>query len=191
MIDVFSKFSEEISLIGQILLRYSTLELDVCNCVSCARDDYDTIFKAFFRSRGESQRLGMADILGRHRFKEHRLETEFAMCISYVKTCLKVRNCYAHCIWWNHGIDGLAFANLENIAESNSMISNLENLRSRHGLATAETLSDQIEYFKFTEQFTHWLGSEVLVRSGKRDTQNLQKPRQRNLKFQCKQESLL
>jgi hypothetical protein len=185
--DVFSNFNVEMSLIGQILLRYSTLELDLCNCVSCARDDYDIIFKAFFRLRGESQRLDMADILGRHPFKKNRLETEFSMCVSNAKTCLKIRNCYAHCIWWNYGIDGLAFANLEDMAESNSIISNLERLRSRHGIATVEMLSDQIEYFKFTEQFTHWLGSEVLVRSGKRDTQHLQKPPQRSLKFQCKQ----
>lgn len=182
---IFSRFPQETSLIGQILLRYSLLELDLCNCVSCARGEFDEIFKSFFRTRGETQRLRTADTLGRLHFQRHDLETEFAMCTAAMKQCLRVRNCYAHCIWWGIGAGQLAFAQLEDAAEQKMEVHNLERLRTAHNIATSDTLSEQIAYFQYTEDFIRWLGSEVLVRSGKRDIQHLPKPRQRHFLFQC------
>jgi hypothetical protein len=109
----FLKFPEEAAIIGRLSAGHTMLELDLMNCVQVVRDDLDAILKAMFRVRGETARIDIADALGRHFYDDRGLGTEFAMAIGAVRHCLKIRNQYAHCIWYDDYSGKLAFSNIE------------------------------------------------------------------------------
>src|SRR4051795_4185228 len=109
----FLKFHKEASIIGRLLAGYATLALGLMNCVQNVRDDFDAVLKAMFRPRGETSRIDIADALGRHFYHDRGLGTEFAMGIGAVRHCLKIRNQYAHCVWYDDKSGKLAFVNLE------------------------------------------------------------------------------
>jgi hypothetical protein len=45
----FHRFQNEVTIIGRLLARYAELEIDLLNCVSQAREDFDGTLKAMFR----------------------------------------------------------------------------------------------------------------------------------------------
>ena len=57
----FTKFNNEGIIIGRLLASYAELELSLFHCVNVTRDDFDTVYKAMFRERGESRRINIAD----------------------------------------------------------------------------------------------------------------------------------
>jgi hypothetical protein len=61
----FLTFHEEAAIIGRLLAGYTALEVGLMNCVQVVRDDFDAVFKAMFRARGETFRIEIADALGR------------------------------------------------------------------------------------------------------------------------------
>jgi len=60
----FQKFADEGATIGRLLAGYSTLEIDLMNCVEVAINDFDTVLKRMFRQRGERRRIEEAERLG-------------------------------------------------------------------------------------------------------------------------------
>ncbi|MGA7750481.1 MAG: hypothetical protein WCA63_10070 [Gallionella sp.] len=121
----FADFPDEAALIGRILAGYTDLEIDLMNCVKSAREDLDTVLKAMYRGRGEAKRIEIADAFGRQTYRKLKLGTQFEMAIAAVGYCAKVRNQYAHCIWWNDNSGALAFANIEEIARLNEPVFDL------------------------------------------------------------------
>lgn len=112
-----SPFDKEGAIIGRLLAGYTNLEVGLLHCVQVVRDDFDSVLKAMFRTRGESQRIDIADALGRYYYHDHKLGTKFEMAIGAMRHCLRIRNQYAHCVWWDDRSGKLSFANLEEIAK--------------------------------------------------------------------------
>ncbi|MFN0219104.1 MAG: hypothetical protein ACKVP4_09850 [Hyphomicrobium sp.] len=170
----FEAFPEEAKLIGQLLAGYATLEIDLMNCVSVVRDDLDSTLKAMFRARGETQRIQVADALGRQHYIKLKLGTEFEMAVGAVKFCMKVRNQYAHCIWYDDNTGFLAFVNLEELAELNAFVPSLVGLTRHH--VDVPLLSAQMTYFKYATSLLAWTNFEGRRLAGKLTNQPLAKP---------------
>ncbi len=102
------------------------------HCVQVVREDFDTVLKTMFRTRGETQRIDIADALGRHYYHSYRLGTQFEMAVGSMRYCLRVRNQYAHCVWWDDHSGNLAFANLEEIATGHDYQTDLKSLTAFH-----------------------------------------------------------
>jgi hypothetical protein len=78
-IAAFKKFSGEAAIIGRLLASYTDLEVGLMHCAQVVRDDFDIVLKVMFRTRGEIQRVYVADALGRHFYDAHQLGTELGM----------------------------------------------------------------------------------------------------------------
>src|SRR5947199_10488885 len=97
---IFGAFPAEAKMVGRIVIEYGELEITLMNCLHMARGgDLDTVLKAMFRTRGEAQRIAIADALGRQSFVGLGLDAEFAKAIGDMDYCRTIRNQYAHCIW--------------------------------------------------------------------------------------------
>lgn len=174
----FEKFSEEGAIIGRLLVAYADLELGLFHCINVAREDFDTVYKAMFKERGETRRINMAEIFGKQIYTDLGLGTKFEMAISSLRYCLKIRNQYAHCNWWDDYSGHLAFANLEEIAEIKSAIKDLKDLTVHH--IDVSTLVQQEKYFEYTDTFVEWLNYEGRRVEGKPSMP--QKPAPKQLK---------
>src|ERR1700730_13427466 len=110
----FLTYSDEAKIIGNLLAGYTDLEVGLLNCIQVVRTfEFDTVLKAMFRVRGETNRIKIADALGRVPYRELGLEGSFIKVIGAMNFCMKIRNQYAHCVWWDDNTKKLAFANLE------------------------------------------------------------------------------
>src|SRR5690242_15429696 len=78
----FLTFPDEAAIIGCLLAGYTTLEVGLLHCVQVVRDDFDAVLKAMFRARSETQRIDVADALGRHYYHDRGIGTEFEMGVS-------------------------------------------------------------------------------------------------------------
>jgi len=66
------------AVIGRLLVDYGELEVDLMNCVQVARAfDLNGTLKAMFRVRGETNRIDVADGLGRIAYVVANLDVEF------------------------------------------------------------------------------------------------------------------
>jgi hypothetical protein len=64
----FLTYSDEAKIIGNLLAGYTDLEVGLLNCIQVVRAfEFDTVLKAMFRVRGETNRIKIADALGRVR----------------------------------------------------------------------------------------------------------------------------
>jgi hypothetical protein len=160
----FAGFPTEAEIIGRLLAGYTNLEIGLMNCVQVVRLDFDTVLKAMFRARGETARIDIADAFGRHYYDGLKLGTEFAMAISASRYCLRIRNQYAHCAWWDDNSGKLAFANLEDIAKGNAFLNDLLTLPTHHVDVTI--LTDQENYFVYVDRLFSAINYEGRFRSG-------------------------
>jgi hypothetical protein len=157
---LFDSFPNEAALIGRLVAGYGCLETDLMLCVLVAKRDTDPVIKTMFRPRGETQRLDIADALGRPSFKKFKRETEFGMAIGAISHCLKIRNQYAHSNFGETKNGKLAFASMEDIAKSHdpSDFSSITLLNIDEAL-----LHEQLAYFEYAEAWLHFLIAEVEV----------------------------
>jgi hypothetical protein len=95
----FQKFASEGVLIGRLLAGYGSLESVLSGAVGMLRRDLDMTIKAMFRPRGETQRIEIADALGRQPFSAVGFGNQFSEAIAGTRYCLKIRNQFAHCHW--------------------------------------------------------------------------------------------
>ena len=172
----FFKFKEEGVIVGRLLVEYADLELSLFHCINAIRDDFDTTFKAMFKSRGETRRIELADIFGRQYYHKIEIGTQFEIAIGAVRYCLKIRNQYSHCIWWDDNSGNLAFANFEEIAKNNKHISDLNGLEVKH--VDIKTLNLQETYFEYTDNFLTWMNFEGRRLAGKPSTPQQSAPKQ-------------
>jgi hypothetical protein len=172
----FHTFPNEARIIGRLLAGYAELEIDLLHCVSVARDDFDAVLKAMFRARGETRRINIADALGRQLYRKLKLGTDFEMAISAMRYCLRIRNQYSHCNWYDDRSGRLAFVNVEEIAKVNELISGFDDLTRYY--IDVPTLEDQERYFAYTDALLSYANYEGRFRQGKLKTQILSKPAQ-------------
>jgi hypothetical protein len=156
-------FPNEVALVGRMLAGYADLEIDLMRCAQVVCVDFDTVLKAMFRSRGETNRINVADAFGRQRYLALGIGEEFEKAIGVVRYCLKIRNQYAHCKWWDDGTEQLAFANLEEIAQENSLVMDYEHLTTHH--VNVSLLEAQLAYFMYAENLFIWLIQEGNARA--------------------------
>ncbi len=161
----FLTFTDEAALIGRMLAGFADLEIDLLHCAQVVRDDLDTVLKAMFRTRGESQRIDVADAFGRQHYHDLDLGTQFEMAVGAVRYCLRIRNQYAHCHWWDDNSGRLAFANLEEVAKKNALLTDLAGLTTYH--VDVPHLQAQLAYFDYADSLLLWANFEGRARAGK------------------------
>jgi hypothetical protein len=162
---ILSRFPTEAAIIGRIVIGYGELEISLMNCVHMARGgDLEVVLKTMFRTRGEAQRISIADALSRQIFIGFGLDAEFAKAISDMDYCRTIRNQYAHCIWHNDGSGRLGFVNLEELAKGNVFVANLIGVTTRH--LDVPLLQEQETYQGNVERQITWLNFESRSRQG-------------------------
>ncbi len=175
VLQAFARYPNEGKLVGELLARYSDLEIFMMHCVQVVRNnDLDTVLRSMFGVRGEMRRLGIATDLGREHYQALRLDTEFGEAINAVDYCRKIRNQYAHCLWWDDYTGNLAFANLEEIAHQEAFITDLHNLTPHY--IDVPLLETQRQYFTYTENLLKWMNIEGRIRSDELKQKSLPKP---------------
>jgi len=163
--DIMRTFPTEAAIIGRIVIGYGELEISLMNCVHMGRgDDLDTVLKTMFRARGEMQRIGIADALGRQVFSGQSLDAEFAKVIDDMNHCRTIRNQYSHCIWHHDTTGQLGFVNLKEIARSNTLVANLGGLTTRY--IDVPLLQEQEGFMENVELQLAWLNFESRKRQG-------------------------
>ena len=116
ILPAFDRYPQEAAIIGRLLAGYGELEFELYHCVAGITGDFDTVFKVMFRPRGETQRIDIADSMGRTRFRDVDLGDRFSEAVSDMRYCRKIRNQYAHCTWHNDYSGRFGFVQLEEIA---------------------------------------------------------------------------
>lgn len=161
----FQDFPNEAALVGRMLAGYADLEIDLMHCAKAVRVDLDLALKAMFRGRGNAQRIDIADALARQHYHALGIGAEFEMAIAAVRYCLRIRNLYAHCTWWNDNSGQLAFANLEELAKENVAVLDLHGLTVHH--VTVPHLQGQFAYFEYADNLLIWVIQEGNARAGR------------------------
>ena len=172
----FHRFPGEAAIIGRLLAGYAELEIDLLHCVSVAREDFDATLKAMFRIRGETARINIGDALGRQAYEKLELGVDFELAVSAMRYCLKIRNQYAHCNWYDDRSGRLAFVNVEEIAKGDQLISGFDDLTRRY--VDVPILEKQEQYFGYADALISYANYEGRFRTGKLRTQLLSKPAQ-------------
>lgn len=170
-----SKFPEEFAIVGRLLAGYTDLELTLAHCVVVVGNDFDTVTKVLYRLRGETTRIDAADAFGRQQYDAIKLGTAFSMAIGYVRHCMKIRNQYAHCLWWDYDGKSLGFADMTEAAKVHTKISDLAMLTRR--VIDLPLLKSQEEFFEKTEEWLLWLNYESRLLAGKIQTSPYMKPK--------------
>jgi hypothetical protein len=171
----FQKFAGEAAIIGRLLAGYGSLESALSSCVTMTRDDLDMVIKTMFRARGETQRIDIADAIGRPSYRTLGLENMFSEAIADMRFCLKIRNQYAHCQWHDDLTGRLCFVNMEEIAKEHTIITNLVAL-TFHYLDTV-LLTHQESYFVYVADCLLFLNFEGRARAGKASVPHRAKPK--------------
>jgi hypothetical protein len=156
----FKKFAAEGATVGRLLAGYSNIEVGLLHCVQMGRGgDLDTVLKKMFRIRGEMRRINEAQKLGQPDYHRLKLAGDFQKAIRVVRYCLKIRNQYAHWVWWDDNTGKLAFANLEELAQRERPVRDLGKLKAHH--VDAALLDAQEAYFVYADRC--WRGSTTRV----------------------------
>lgn len=178
ILNAFLKFTDEATLIGRMLAGYADLEIGLMNCVQMVRGDLDTVLKSMFRTRGETQRINVADALGRQYYNRLEIGNDFGMAIGAVRHCLKIRNQYAHCQWWDDLGERLAFANLEKVAKQDTLVENLGELKANY--VDVPLLEKQLAYYEYAEDLLTWVNLEGQKLAGRCSMRSHARPEQLN-----------
>jgi hypothetical protein len=64
----FEQYPKEGEIAGRLLAGYGELEFDLCQCLQYAMDERQTAIRVMFRTRGEEQRIQIADALMRQKY---------------------------------------------------------------------------------------------------------------------------
>jgi hypothetical protein len=174
LMPAFRKFPTEAAIIGRLLAGYAELEIDLLHCVALARGDFDAVLKAMFRARGETRRIDVADALGRQLYHAADLGSDFDAAISAVRYCLRIRNQYSHCNWYDDLSGRLAFVNVEEIVKSNQPIRGFDGLTRYY--IDVPTLEAQEQYFSYADALLAFANYEGQLRSGKIKSKVFEKP---------------
>ena len=161
--------------IGRILAGYPQIEYSMGECLDAVCDDYDVVFKCLFRVRGETQRVDIADALGRNLYREIGLGTEFEVVFGAIRYLLRVRNQYAHAHWLANET-GMSMVDMEEWAKTKEYAGG-EGKISLHPI-TREIVQQQEQYGDYVNSMISWLTNEALVKRGKAKVNEWPKPKQ-------------
>jgi hypothetical protein len=154
------------AVIGRLLIDYGELELDLMNCIQVARQlDLNSTLKSMFRVRGETNRVDIADALGRVPYVTRGLAAEFDAMIAALRHCLRIRNKYAHA-YWHDPAQGtqLCYVSLEELAKEDDEVRDLGNLT--FFFIDEPLLLQQEQFFEYTRDLITHLNYEGRLRAG-------------------------
>ncbi|OHC96731.1 MAG: hypothetical protein A3H25_10710 [Sphingomonadales bacterium RIFCSPLOWO2_12_FULL_63_15] len=154
----FDRFKEEGELIGRMILEYGELEWMLCLIAGHVLTDLDTAIKALYRSRGELQRMEVADALIRQRIEDNKLKQIYEQTFAHMKVCKSIRNQYAHTNWVHAGSDKLCYVGIEEMAASHEPIK-MHNMPLYH--LDIDTVIDQARFFNQVMQNMSYLTMEM------------------------------
>jgi hypothetical protein len=166
MFPIHARFPKQMAIIGRLLIDYGELELDVMNCVQVARQfDLNSTLKSMFRVRGETNRVDIADALGRVPYVTLSLADEFDTMIAALRHCLRIRNKYAHAYWHDlaQGTQ-LCYVSLEELAKEDAEVKDLGNLT--FFFINEPLLLLQEQYFLYARELINYLNHEGRQRTG-------------------------
>jgi len=161
----FTKFAKEGDIIGRLLAGYSNIEIGLMHCVQVATGDFDTVLRKMFGVRGETKRINAAEKLGLPEYQRLNLGADFEKAIRVVHYTLKIRNQYAHWIWWDDYSGKLAFANIEDLIKYRRKVTDLSKLKPHH--VDAALLEAQEAYFVYADELLAWVNYEGRFRDKK------------------------
>jgi len=164
----FYRFPKEAAIIGRLLAGYGELEFDLCNCLAAILDEAPSIVRTtraartLFRIRGEEARIQIADSLMREKYEAAGLLAAYEETIVAMQWCRRVRNQYAHCHWVDSEATGLQFVQLDKAAKR----SDPQMMLTKRSL-NETLLTEQEEFFGYTDQCLSYLSKEYQKREGK------------------------
>jgi hypothetical protein len=161
----FNRFAIEGGTVGRLLAGYSTLEIGLMNCVQVALNDFDGVLKTMFKQQGETRRINKGEALGLARYKALGLDSDFKAAVEAMRHCLKIRNRYAHWIWWDDNSGHLALANMEDVAKLVTPVNDLADLSTSH--VSIALLAEQEAYFILVDHYLAWINYEGRHKAGK------------------------
>ena len=171
----FQKFPAEGAIIGRLAVGYGSLESVLSSCVGMAKDDIDTVIKVMFRARGETQRIDVADAIGRPLYRALGLEDMFSEAIADMRFCMKIRNQYSHCQWHDDLTGRLCFVDMEEIAKPHAIITDLLGLTFHY--LVVDLLTEQEAYFVYVEDCLLFLNYDGRRLRGQFPSHALSKPK--------------
>jgi hypothetical protein len=177
----FDDFKREGEVIGRMVIEYGEMEWDLCLLVGHVTGDANAAIKTMYRSRGETQRIDIADALARNRLSLGRVRTIYEETVAHMRVCLKIRNQYAHTNWVNSPSNGLCFVNIEEIAKSDA-VADTSNLQLYK--LDLDTIVDQQRFFYNVMQNMRYLNMEIQHLNGSAEHRgfhyvtNIQRPRE-------------
>lgn len=158
----FDYFKREGDLIGRLVVEYGELEWTLCLLVSHVAQDLDLAVKTLYRTRGENQRINLADALIRNRI-DPKVKQIYEETIARMRTCLKLRNQYAHSNWLRSGNDRLCYIDIEGLAERNDVVS-MDDMTLYQ--LDMDIIEDQARFFTEVAQNLNYLCMEVQYLNG-------------------------
>jgi hypothetical protein len=161
----FSKFSKEGDTIGRLLAGYSNIEVSLFHAVHVATGDFDAALKEMFGIRSESKRIRAAEKLGLPAYQRLKLAADFEKALRVMRYCLKIRNQYAHWVWWDDKSGKLAFANVEDLTTYKRKVKDFGKLKAHH--VDAPLLTAQEAYFVYADELLLWVNYEGRFNEGK------------------------
>jgi hypothetical protein len=153
----FDRFKQEGDIIGRMVIEYGDLEWDLCLLVSHVIEDLDIAVKTLYRSRGETQRIDIADALIRNRI-DPKVKQIYETTLAHIRVCLTIRNRYAHANWLHAGSDKLCYIDIEELAKSNAPV-DMQNMQLYH--LDMDTVKDQARFFMEVMQNLRYLNMEI------------------------------
>jgi hypothetical protein len=161
----FRKFAEEGETVGRLLAGYSNIEMSLFHAVHVVTGDFNGALRGMFGIRSESKRITVAEKLGLPEYRRLGLATHFEKALRAMRYCLKIRNQYAHWVWWDDNTGQLAFANVEDLTRYKQKITDLAKLKTHH--VDAALLQGQEAYFIYAEELLAWVNYEGRFKDGK------------------------
>ena len=157
MPSAFDHFRYEGNIIGRLVVEYGELEWSLCLIVNHVLDDFDLAVKTLYRTRGEGQRIDLADALIRNRI-DPKPKQIYEETIARMRTCLKIRNQYAHSNWVHAGSNRLRYVDIEGLVESNRVVSSDDMILYQ---VDRNIIDDQARFFTEVAQNLAYLCMEI------------------------------
>jgi hypothetical protein len=151
--EAFKAFPVEANIVGQLVVSYGELEFLLALAVGNVMDDHTQAIRTLFRSRGEEQRIMLADALARPGYTAGRLGLAFEEAINAMQHCRAIRNQFAHA-HWTHNEHGLLFFSLEKQAKKPT-----GEIRFKSKPIFRDVLEVQKDWFRYTGEYLLHLGA--------------------------------
>lgn len=158
----FDHFKYEGNIIGRLVVEYGELEWSLCLLSGNVLQDFDISIKTLYRSRGELQRIDLADALIRNKIPSE-IKQIYEQTVAHIRECLKIRNRYAHSNWVHAASNGLCYVDVEELAKKNERIETGDAELYRIDLKIIE---DQARFFNEVLQNLTYLCMEVQYLKG-------------------------